>query len=87
MSIILYISVAEFSFSTLVLAGFCRIVEICFVLKDEHASASTSPQRPGKRRLYQHATPFTLIVGGLEIMATTEEELAMFDGFGINVSF
>lgn len=48
---------------TLMAAGVCRIIEICFVLKEGHGS-DTANGRLGQMSAFQHLTPFLLIVGG-----------------------
>lgn len=48
---------------TLMAAGVCRIIEICFVLKEGHKANSASG-KSGQMSAFQHLTPFLLIVGG-----------------------
>lgn len=50
--------------STLMAAGICRIIEICFVLHEEHVPNTSSTRKSGQISAFQHLTPFLLIVGG-----------------------
>lgn len=42
----------------LIVAGLCRIVEICFVLKDDHSAED------GQMTAFQHLSPLLLVISG-----------------------
>ncbi|KAK9896564.1 hypothetical protein P389DRAFT_171826 [Cystobasidium minutum MCA 4210] len=67
---------------TLMAAGICRIIEICFVLREGHDAANQTAA--GQMSAFQHLTPFLLIVGGLEFMSATEEQLDMIGRNGMD---
>lgn len=50
-------------------AGLARIIEICFVLRDQPSSATEGP------RVWQHLTPFFLTLGGVTFMNGAEQEM------------
>lgn len=64
------------------LAGVCRIIEICFVLRETH-----DPPNDGEITAFQHTTPFLLMAGGLQFMSATEEELSIVGGIGMDVRY
>jgi hypothetical protein len=56
---------AVFGYS-LVLAGLARIVEICFVLRDQQTPPDDDVRSDAETAAsaFQHLTPFLLVVGG-----------------------
>lgn len=75
---------------SLMAAGFCRVVEICFVLRDaptpdlsdeEAEHAGDGPQRP---KAFQHLTPFLLVLSGLTFLSATEEQMQWVAGSGMD---
>jgi hypothetical protein len=77
---------------TLMLAGICRIIEICFVLKEQHTPPpdSTMPAIPEQTRepemkAWQHTTPFLLVAGGVMFMSATEEQIDVARGISMDV--
>jgi len=66
---------AIFGYS-LMAAGLARIIEICFVLKDQPTLEEPSS--------FQHLPPFLLFASGFIFMAATEEQLALVDNVGID---
>lgn len=69
---------SEFGY-TLMLAGICRIIEVCFVAKDIPATGSPF-------HLFSHLCPFLLVAAGLQFMAATDEELATVEGIGMDAT-
>jgi len=61
---------------SLMAAGLARIIEICFVLKDQPTLEEPSS--------FQHLPPFLLFASGFIFMAATEEQLALVDSVGID---
>ena len=75
------------------LAGICRIIEICFVLKEQHTPPpdATVPVQPGQTqqvpmKAWQHTTPFLLVAGGVMFMSATEEQIDVARGIHMDVS-
>ncbi|KAF2404491.1 integral membrane protein-like protein [Trichodelitschia bisporula] len=60
---------------TLMAAGVSRLVEICFVLKDQ-PTASEDGRNPFS---FQYMTPFLLCAAGFLFMGATEEQMKMLD--------
>lgn len=59
----------------LMFAGFGRIIEIAFVLRDQRSL-------PGKIHTFQYIAPFGLIEAGLMFMAANEEQLVLVKDMG-----
>ncbi|GAA6003801.1 Ytp1p [Rhodotorula paludigena] len=65
----------------LMAAGLTRIIEICFVLRDEPTPAVEGTARP---KAFQHLTPFLLVLSGLTFLSATEEQMAWIAGSGMD---
>lgn len=61
---------------TLMAAGITRIIEICFVLRDQPAS--------GEPTAFQHLPPYLLFASGFIFMSATEEQLEMVSGADVD---
>lgn len=75
------------------LAGICRIIEICFVLKEQHTApaqqsgaAQTDQTQPPPMKAWQHTTPFLLVAGGIMFMSATEEQIDVARSIHMDVS-
>ncbi|GAA5983554.1 hypothetical protein JCM10908_000332 [Rhodotorula pacifica] len=62
---------------SLMSAGFARIVEVCFVLRD----APSDNTRP---RAFQHLPPYLLVLSGLTFLSATEEQMQWIAGSGMD---
>ncbi|GAA5919595.1 hypothetical protein JCM1841_001067 [Sporobolomyces salmonicolor] len=67
--------------ASLMAAGGARIIEICFVLKDEPTPPTSAHQGP---RAFQHLTPFLLVLSGLTFLSATEEQMIWVAGSGMD---
>ena len=63
---------------SLMSAGFARIIEVCFVLRDP-ASDNTRPPRA-----FQHLPPYLLVLSGLTFLSATEEQMQWIAGSGMD---
>ncbi|POY74675.1 hypothetical protein BMF94_2437 [Rhodotorula taiwanensis] len=63
---------------SLMLAALARIVEVCFVLRDQATSES------GRPRAWQHLPPYLLILSGLTFLSATEEQMQWVAGSGMD---
>lgn len=64
---------------SLMSAGFARIIEVCFVLRDR---ASDNTRRPP--RAFQHLPPYLLVLSGLTFLSATEEQMQWIAGSGMD---
>jgi Protein of unknown function (Ytp1) len=57
---------------TLVLAGVARVVEICFILRDQHRLPEDDVRSEAETATsaFQHLTPFLLVLGGCVVCLT-----------------
>ena len=62
---------------SLMSAGFARIIEVCFVLRDS-ASDNVRP------RAFQHLPPYLLVLSGLTFLSATEEQMQWIAGSGMD---
>lgn len=65
---------------TLMAAGFTRVIEISFVLRDK-ATLSENGNDPNS---FQHLPPFLLYASGFLFMGATEEQMKLLDGAGLS---
>jgi hypothetical protein len=77
--------VHQFFGASLVLAGLCRIIEICFVLHDAPTPAvEVDVTGEGRRergpKAFQHLTPFLLTLSGVTFLSSTEEMMQWVAG-------
>ncbi|GAA5864166.1 hypothetical protein JCM3774_001241 [Rhodotorula dairenensis] len=62
---------------SLMSAGFARIVEVCFVLRD-------APSDNSRPRAFQHLPPYLLVLSGLTFLSATEEQMQWVAGSGMD---
>lgn len=62
---------------SLMSAGFVRIVEVCFVLRD-------APSDNARPRAFQHLPPYLLVLSGLTFLSATEEQMQWVAGSGMD---
>ncbi|KAM0752743.1 hypothetical protein T439DRAFT_181803 [Meredithblackwellia eburnea MCA 4105] len=58
-------------------AGLARIIEVCFVLKDQ-------PSPPTNPSSFQHLPPFLLVLSGLTFLSATEEQMVWINDSGMD---
>ncbi|WFC99058.1 hypothetical protein MYAM1_001794 [Malassezia yamatoensis] len=71
----------------LMAAGVCRIIEICFVLKDKPTGEETLGESDHgwfKIHAFQYLPPFLLTTSGILFMSATDEELRWADAKGVD---
>ena len=71
----------------LMAGGVCRIIEICFVLRDAPSGTVDRPTVPGAWfpvSVFQYLPPFLLVAGGIMFMSATDEEMRWADAKGID---
>ena len=71
----------------LIAGGVCRIIEICFVLRDAPSGTVDRPTVPGAWfpvSVFQYLPPFLLVAGGIMFMSATDEEMRWADAKGID---
>lgn len=64
---------------TLMAAGFSRIIEIAFILRDQNATTESGDEQNS----WQFITPFLLYAGGFLFMGATEEQMALLSDAGV----
>ena len=70
----------------LMAGGVCRVVEICFVLRDQPSGSSGETDRGAwfPTHLFQYLPPFLLVAGGILFMSATDEEMRWADSRGVD---
>lgn len=72
---------------TLMCAGICRVIEVCFVLNDRPTGEETDDIEEGqwfKIRVFQYLPPFLLVASGTLFMSATDEEMRWANSKGVD---